>query len=270
MLMPDGLRQEEMPLMVYYLCKFIASGDYTEEEVVDYITSSMVSGYGKIKATEKNNPIVNVIGYSRDLFFVTDNNKGTLVSKFNKSELESPEDFSYSIIKRLELDEDNKFNKMMEWLVSENRNPLVFSKYSDVLNAMPIKGIDENMLHGFAFWAEFLGVINMSGSGGKRKLPFDYALDSLLCRFLDRHEELKEQGAIPVREFMSVLSNDIYFIPMCIKGNHVMGPLSQAVRIVEQVGRIKLTKVSDTGDIWHLTPSNIFRNGNDFSNIEVL
>ena len=33
MLIPDSLRQENMPMMVYYLCKAVASGKYSEDEI---------------------------------------------------------------------------------------------------------------------------------------------------------------------------------------------------------------------------------------------
>lgn len=266
MLISDSVRQEDMPIMVYYLCKLVNSGKYNEDQIVDLITASTVSGYKKYKG--ESNPINDVIRFARDEGkFVSESADGTFETAFSKEQLSSFDLFMQAVVSKIELDDSNKFNKMLKWLLVEKRELSKYTKTADFPVAMNIEGVnDENIIHGFLFWAEAMGIIAFEG---KKSGTIVYTLEEVMGRYISSHQDLKKRGAIPAREFFEELSEAIFFIPMCLYNNTVSYALSQGIRILEQAGVIELVTVKDSGDSWHLYHSDVFVSGNNFTNIRV-
>lgn len=266
MLIPDSVRQEDMPMMVYFLCKLVSSGKYTEDEAINLLTASTISGFSKYKS--ESNPIADVVRFTRDEGkFIKEGQDGILYSDFSEEEISTFALFMDAILKKMQIDEKNKFIRMLKWLLVEKRDLSRFTKTSDYPAAMNIDGVnDENTVHGFLFWAEAMGVITFEGKKGGTVV---YSLESILERYVERHPELSKRGAIPAREFLDELTEEVFFIPMCIHNNTLSFALSQGIRILEQAGMIELLTANDSGDSWHLYPSEVFLKGNNFSNIRV-
>ncbi|WP_248402986.1 hypothetical protein [Butyrivibrio fibrisolvens] len=260
MLMPDSLRQEYMPMMVYYLCKAVDSTVCNEDDLKGKMTAFQDD---KNSSDEFNK----VFKFSENVFIKKDEKTGEISSVFSSEELKDYKSFSKSLLTKLELKRSNKFSQMLEWLIgSENRKLDKYTRAEDFVPAMGIDGIDHNTVHGFLFWCEMLGIISFNGYRSGR---VSYALDSILYDYLEDHEELKQEGYIPAKLFFDKMASELFFIKICIHENNVSYPLSQAIRILEQAKMIKIETMKDIGDVWHLSKSNILLKGNNFTNIKV-
>ncbi len=262
MLIPDTLRQEDMPMMVYYICKYVKSGEYKEEEVINRLT-----GFSYESDPKDPNPIRTVLKFARDSFISVDKSTGIYSTSFTDAELKDYSSFSAAVLKKLELNDENKFNKMLKWLVEDRRELSKYTTADDFLPAMNIKNINNaNTIHGFLFWCEMLGIITFDG---RKRGSVTYSLDSMLKSIIVSDNIFKQKGSMPAKEFFDVLEEHVYFVPMCIKNNIVSYPLSQAIRILEYSGVLKIENMQDSGDVWHLEQSNAFLAGNHFTNIKV-
>ncbi len=260
MLIPDSLRQENMPMMVYYLCKAVASGKYSEDEIKENITAFRDDK----TSTDAYN---RVFKFSENVFIFKDKKTNELSCVFSMDELADYSSFSSALLEKIELNQTNKFSQMLMWLIgSENRKLDKYPRAEDFVPAMGINGIDQNNVHGFLFWCEMLGLISFSSYRSGRVA---YSLDSVLSKYLEKHEELKQEGFIPAKKFFDYLAKDIFFIKLCIHDNNVSYPLSQAIRMLEQAELIKLETMKDVGDVWHLSKSDVMVKGNNFTNIKV-
>ena len=111
-----------------------------------------------------------------------------------------------------------------------------------------------------------LGIITFDG---RKKGSVTYSLDSVISKVVTSNDSFMNKGSMPAKEFFELLGNYVFFIPMCIKNNKVSYPLSQAIRILEYSGVLKIENMQDSGDVWHLEQSNAFISGNHFTNIKV-
>jgi hypothetical protein len=260
MLRPDSLRQESMPKMVFYLCKAIDSTKCTKQGIKERMTA-----FQDDKASSDG--FDKVYSFAEDVFVFEDKETKELSSVFTSEELADYKTFSKALLEKMEIKQSNKFSQMLKWLIgSEKRILSKYTRAEDFVPAMGIDGIDQNNIHGFLFWCEMLGIINFSGyrSGG-----VSYALDSVLADYIDKHEELKREGFIPAKVFFEKMSNEIFFLKLCIHENNISFPLSQAIRTLEQAGLIEFATMNDIGDVWHLSKSEILIKGNNFTNIKV-
>lgn len=253
-------------MMVYYLCKLVRSGKYKESEVIAKLT--VANDKSKQCLNDENNPISKVISFSMEKDgFITENDEGIFETIFTERELTSFRAFMEAVVEKLELNDGNKFNKMLQWLLTEKQVLSKYARAEDFVTGMNMEGVDSNTVHGFLFWCEAMGIINFEG---KRSGTVVYTLDDVLFRFIENNPELKELGAIPFREFVDALTEKIYYIPMCLDYNNVSYPLSLAIRALERAGVIELRTITDSGDKWHLSQSATFTSGNEFTNIKVL
>ena len=270
MLIPDSLRQEDMPMMVYYVCKFINGGEYSEEQIINNITAAPKKGldFYRRNSPSDNNPIQHVMSFAEyQNNFIKKNEIGKYETVFTKSELDNYEEFSYAVLRRLDIGKDNKFSKMLTWLLSEKQELSKYTRASDYPVAMDISGVDENTIHGFLFWIEMLGLVCFEG---RRSGTVSYSLDTVLMKYIKKHPELKKRGSIPMREFCEEIVEEIPLIKLCINGNNLSGPLSLGFRVLEHAGKVKFEYMKDSGDVWHLSQSSVFSSGNNFSNVRVL
>ena len=270
MLIPDSLRQEDMPMMVYFVCKFISGGEYSEQQIIDNVTAAAKKGmeYYRLNTPSDSNPIQQVMSFAEyQNNFILKNKNGKLETTFSKEELKSFDDFSYATLKKIKIDKDNKFSKMLAWLLGEKQDLSKYTRATDFPVAMNIEGIDANIIHGFLFWIEMLGLVCFEG---RRTGTVAYSLETVLARYLERHPELKKRGSIPMREFCEELVDEIPLLGLCIKGNNISFPLSQGFRVLEHMEKIKFDYMKDSGDVWHLSQSSVFKSGNNFSNVRVV
>lgn len=271
MLIPDTLRQEDMPMMVYFVCKFISGGEYSEKQIIDNITASPQKGndYYRLNSPSDSNPIQHVMGFAEyQNNFIYENTDGKYKTVFSKDELESYSEFSYATIKKIAIDKDNKFSKMLAWLLSEKQELSKYTRANDFPVAMNIEGVDDaNIIHGFLFWIEMLGLVCFEG---RRTGSITYSLETILSKYLEKHPELKKRGSIPMREFCDEIVGEIPLLGLCIKGNNLSFPISQGFRVLEHAQKIKFDYMKDSGDVWHLSQSSVFTSGNNFSNVRVM
>ena len=129
--------------------------------------------------------------------------------------------------------------------------------------------IEEDSVHGFLFWIEALGISKFEGN---RSGHVYFCLENVILNYLERNPEIRNKGDMPVSEFLDELKKELFFIPYCIESqrNMITYPLAQALRILENMDMIQMNYRQDSDQMWHLPTSDVFSNGNTFTNVRVL
>lgn len=268
MLIPDNLRQEDMPMMVYALCKAVNEKKLSEEELIRYI--SVTDNY----SDENSVTIVRtVLNFTRKAGFICIDNSKKLYTEFTESELGTPVAFAQAVLGKLDLENSQLFAKAMRWFLW--KGPLVESleTHKDVKREMDEDSLlkqfnySEDFVHGFLFWIEFLGIAtHTSGAMG----CYNYTIENILIEyFRNNAEKYKKYGNMPAKDFFEMLSGDLSFIRLCYANTTVCDSLSIALRIMEKLGIVKIEDKNDGSMTWHLQKSNIFKVGNSFTNVKV-
>lgn len=268
MLIPDNLRQEDMPMMVYALCKAVKNGNYSEDELIKYISVSE-----NYKDDSSANIVRVVLNFAQKAGFIQNENSKNLITEFNETELESPLAFSQSLLKRLEMDNSKLFSEALKWFLW--KGPLVegLETHKDVKREMDEDSllkqynISEDFVHGFLFWIEFLGIATHTiGAMG----CYNYSIENILIAYLNNNaDKYKKYGNMPAKDFFEMLGEDIFFIKLCCANTTVCDSLSIALRIIEKLNIVELEDKNDGSMTWHLQKSNTFKVGNSFTNVKV-
>jgi len=271
MLIPNSLRMEHMPKMVYSLVKLVCNGDYSEDELRKRITASISKEYQDTSKDRFNL----ILGFAKDSGMISEEN-GLFKSDFTTLEMESFSEFTYSLLKRMSIRNDNMFDAMLRYYLSADK--YVESEFTTSANKFREKVIEdaevkrfhveEDSVHGFFFWIEAFEIANFEEN---RRGHVYYCLENLLIKYLNKHPEIKKMGSLPTKAFLDKLSEDLYFIPFCCETerNRITYPLAQALRILENMEIIDLEYRQDSDQMWHLPKSDIFVNGNTFTNVRV-
>lgn len=272
MLIPDTLRQEHMPKMVYALVKLVNSGYYTSEDLRKRLTASMCKEYDDASKDRFNL----LLSFAIDGEFISKEN-GYYKSEFQKDELVSFSEFTYSLLGKMDSSTDNKFNTLLKYYLSTGKyEESEFSSGAERFREKAVENpdvkkyhIEVDSIHGFLFWIEAFQIANFEAN---RSGHVYFALENLLIKYLEKHPELKSRGSMPVNVFLDTLKEDIYFIPFCCsgEGNILTYPMAQALRILENMDMIRLEYRQDSDKMWHLPASFVFSNGNTFTNVRVL
>lgn len=274
MLIPNSLRQEDMPQMVYAILKQISNGKYTKDDVKKRVTASIKTNIGE-KSQQQ---------FSRLLSFLFDAEmiyeKGdVLYTYFDEEELQTINDFSYSLLGKMQIDKNNKFDMMLKWYLSTD----VFNESNFTSSAEKIAHsmmecsylkagvwgkISQNDVHGFLFWVEMFKIAYFEE---RRSGHVYFGIENIMMEYIKRHPELREKGDMSTEEFLNALSQDLYFIPMCYEeGTHnIMHALSLGIRVLENAEIIELNYRDDSDQRWHLTNSTVFTSGNTFTNVRI-
>lgn len=282
MLIPENLRQEHMPMMVFALCKLVKMGKYNDEELINRLF------YQFAEKTDNNLPGM-VLDFAEKGEFVKKEND-VFVTDFTNEELSSTRSFSRAILRKIDMDESKKFSSVLQWLLWEDLKFEELETHKDVKSEMDENdklksmNINENYVHGFLFWTEFLGItVATSVSKGEKDKSltdrnvgrsmgcYNFSLEDILFEVInDRKKELLKRGNMPVSEFLEIMADDISFIPLCFNGTTVCFVLSYALRVLERMGVVYLSTIDDSPETWHLTKSETFTTGNSFTNIKVV
>lgn len=272
MLIPNTLRMEHMPKMVYVLVKLVNSGEYTGEDLRKRLTASMYKEYDTVSRDRFNL----LLSFACAGEFITKEN-GFYKTEFNESELSSFSEFTYALLGKMNTMADNMFNALLKYYLSTDKYEE--SEFSSSAEKFRIKAIEnaevkkynveEDSIHGFLFWIEAFQIANFEGY---RSGHVYFALENLLMKYLEKHPEIKNAGSMPVRIFLDKLKQDIYFIPYCCEDerNGITYPMAQALRILENMDLIQLEYRQDSDQMWHLPASLVFSSGNTFTNVRVL
>ncbi len=267
MLIPDNLRQEHMPMMVYALCKAVKNGSYSEDELIKFLSASRVTNDEKSIAQAGN-----VATFAKNAGFISDE-KGILTTDFSSEELDTPLDFSYAVLKRLDIEGSKKFAILLKWYLWRGTSVEAIENHTEMRKEMledaKIKqmNVSVDLVHGFLFWIEFLGIATPSYT---TMGCYEYSIENVLINYIKDHQaELRKHGNMPAKEFFDSLSIGVCFIPLCYEKTTVCSALSYALRVIERLGIIEIEDKNDGSVTWHLEKSNSFKTGNSFTNIKV-
>ena len=267
MLIPDTLRQEHMPMMVYALCRAVGTKEYTEEELINDLSATNIT-----KDEKSSGQVGNVLNFCRNAGFVTI--KGERVSTdFTKDELNTQKDFMFALLRKIDVHKSERFKDTLRWFLWKGQTVETIDNHKDIRKEMledsRLKqlNLSEDFTHGFLFWTEFLGIATHSigAMGG-----YNYSIENILIPYIDKNRDaLKKRGNIPMQEFLDILSSDLFFIPMCYEKTDICYSLSFALRVIEKMDIIDIEDKNDGSMTWHLERSNTFKIGNSFTNIRV-
>jgi hypothetical protein len=267
MLIPDSLRQEHMPMMVYALCRAVKNGKYSEDDLIKTLAAS-----NRIYDEKSIGQAGTVLTFARNAHFV-DVKNGVVATDFDEEELFTPSKFSSALLKRLDLDSSKSFATMLKWYLWKGISIEAFDNHKairqEMLEDAKLKqmNVSEDQTHGFLFWLEFLGIATHSYQAMG---CYNYSIENILIEYIaTNNKELKKHGDMPMQEFLTILGSDICFIQLCYENTNVCSALSIALRIIERMGIIEIVDKNDGSMTWHLEKSNTFRVGNSFTNIKV-
>lgn len=269
MLIPNSLRMEHMPKMVYALVKLVESNRYTENDLRKIITATTRNEYDD-SSWDRFNLIHN---FACEAEMISEKN-GYYITEFTGKQLTSFSEFTYALLGKMTVHKDNMFDALLKCYLKsdyyiESEFTTSASKYREkAIEDVNVKRfhVEEDNIHGFFFWIEAFEIANFESN---RSGHVYYCLENLLIKYIERHPELKQKGSLPTKLFIEELTQDLYFIPFCCEGNNITYPLSQALRILENMEMIDLEYRQDSDQIWHLTNSEAFVKGNRFSNVRV-
>ena len=272
MLIPDVLRQEHMPKMVYALVKLVHSGKYTDEDLRKRITASMCKEYDD---NSRNNFNL-ILSFAEKGELIKEEN-GYYNTEFQENELVNFSEFTYALLGKMNSAEETMFNSLLRYYLSTDS--FIESEFSSSAGKFREKAlenaevkkyhVEEDNIHGFLFWIEAFQIANFEGN---RSGHVYFSLENLLIKYLEKHPEIRNKGSMPVKLFLDTLAEDIYFIPYCCETdrNWITYPMAQALRILENLEMIQLEYRQDSDQIWHLPGSLIFASGNRFTNVRIL
>lgn len=271
MLIPNTLRQEHMPLMVYSLCKLAEDQALNRDEMQKYMTASFVKTYKE----KSENQFNLVFAFAKAAGFIDENQRG-VTCNFSKEELSSFSTFTYAVLTKIYL-EENKFNTILKWYLQQDMS--VESDFTGTARSFRERaledqqvrkyGIEEDDIHGFFFWVEAFNIAMFEKYRSGHML---FCIENLLLQYLKRHSELVAMGSISIMDFFEKVQEDIYFIPYCYDNltNRIYYPMAQALRILDNMGMIRLEYVKDSARSWHMPKSAIFTKTNMITNIRVM
>ena len=267
MLIPDTLRQEHMPMMVYALCRAVKANDYTKDELIKDLSVTNIT-----KDEKSSDQVEKVLNFCKNAGFVTVNGE-RVNTDFTNEELNSQKDFVFALLKKIRVENSEKFRETLKWFLWRGPRVEAIDNHNDFRSEMledsKLKQLNVKIdfTHGFLFWVEFLGIATHSIGlmGG-----YNYSIENILITYIDNNRNaLKSRGDIPMQEFLDILSNDLFFIPMCYEKTDICYSLSFALRVIEKLDIIDIVDKNDGSKTWHLERSNTFKIGNSFTNIKV-
>ena len=269
MIIPDTVRQEDMPQMVYILCKLASLNNYSKDQIRKLMTSSNQKEYDDDNGKERFDHVFN---FAKSAGMISEEHE-SITSNFKNGEVESFYKFTLALLKKMELQKNGKFDTMLKWLLLQDSDIENIKKTSDIKirmdqdKTLQVLNIQEDLLHGFEFWCEAFQIINFADN--KRGRIF-FCLEDLLLGVLNNNI-FDKKGLMPVHEFFRELEEYIYFMPYTYSfdDKRIYYPLSRAIRVLELSNKISLNTVQDSEQTWHLYPSEIYRAGNNFTHIKV-
>ena len=268
MIIADTLRQEMMPEMVFSICKLAVNKPKKEE--MQRQTTLDTDGDSAAQFTR-------VFQFATKCGFISEAGDGTVSTSFSKTDLSSFRRFRYSVLRSVFASQDTAFTIAAKWYISQDipqtvhKGQSVFSlnTAAEYVTAMPKSlNVDENFVNGFRFWMAALGLVSFTALGtAVASRPMLFATHRALGDWIEYSEPFKTEALVSARAFFERLVFDLPVFSNCIEGNIVSSSLSSGLRVLESCGQIEIKRITDAGDVWHLSKSNFYSKSNDFTDI---
>lgn len=270
MIIADSIRQEAMPEMVYAICK-MALLEPKKMEMRRMITLDTDG--------ESASQFNKVYQFAISCGFIKEAGNEKVTTDFLEAELSSFRRFRYAVLCNVFKAQETAFTTAARWYLSQDlpqnliKGHSIFSLVTgaEFVQAMPKElKIDENFVYGFRFWMTALGLTSFSAIGtGSSARPLLFATHRALGDWLEFSNRFQKEAYISAREFFSKLIEDLPVFSNCIEGNTLKPSISTGLRVLESCGSIELKRVTDAGDVWHLTKSVYYSKSNDITDVIV-
>lgn len=267
MIIADTIRQEVMPDMVYSLCK-LSQKHIKKTELQRLITLDATDSSSKDQFSY-------VYRFAIACDFIRESGDGTVEPNFSEEELSSFRRFRYAIFSHVFHDGDTNFTQVAKWYMACDipQNPqkgstvLSINTSSEFLQNKPESlDVTDNFFNGFRFWMTALGLTAFYAQASYTLL---FSAHRIIKDWLEFSKPFEAGSNIPARTFFEKLVKDCPVFSGCIKGNNVGASLSMALRVLNNCDVIGLIRITDAGDVWHLTKSVNYKSSNDITDIVI-
>lgn len=263
----DSLRNEIMPEMVYSLCRLVASRRMPQDAIVEALALGQDNKNTKMSVNK-----VFKFAEKSGLIRKDDADDESWVCLLDNDALVSFRAFRYAILRDAAPSEEARFGKIVQWYLSQDPEIFSIDSGEELIKGMPQDFMmnDAQNARGFIIWASALGLMQRGYAGSRRAMSIYPRIDGCISDWLYFDKPFPIQELMPVREFMQKMKDDCPLLRDTFSGNDIGRPLSNALRILEGTGWIRLRYTKDSGDVWHLKKSITRQMTNDITEIEVL
>lgn len=231
----DHMRPGPTPERVLAICRVIASGHYTSDEIKDriYLDKSTASKSGE----EFRNSIL-----AAEELGLIDLKENVYSLSVDPAQISTIDAFRRTAAKRAFSNKDTTFFKVSKWYLSSNEHVLFSGNWEDraaLANRSGVDKITDNDMLGWRFWASFLGLGYISGT---ELIPNMYVRvrDVLATEFAASFPYDEE---IPAEEFLRWLWSKL---PESATEDHSINmALSNALRTLRDMGEVIPTTQMD-------------------------
>ena len=271
MIIADTLRQEAMPEMVFAICKMalLKPKKSAMQRIITLGSPDKTS----------SQQFSRVYQFSIRCGFIKEAGDGTVSTVFSDKELSCFRRFRHAVLCGVFSDQDTSFTVLARWYLSQNipadpeNSSSVFSLGSaaDFIHSLPSNvSVDEDYILGFRFWMVALGLASFTPLGtGPASRPLLFATHRAIGDWLDYSQPFPKEVRIHAKVFLDKLVKDCSVFSTCIKDNTLSSSLSSGLRVLQACGRIELVKITDAGDIWHLSKSAYYLKSNDLTDLVI-
>ncbi|MBE6073591.1 MAG: hypothetical protein E7202_03435 [Selenomonas ruminantium] len=264
----DSLRNEVMPEMVYSLCRLVASRRLSQKEIVRALA------LGADNEKKIRDSVNKVFNFAQKSGMIRKNEESEIWEcLFRDDELLSFRSFRHALFMKAAPNENVRFGKIVQWYLSQDPELLRIEKAEALIQNLPedILMKDAQNARGFIIWACALGVMQRGYAGAKNRAMNIYPkIDGCISDWLYYEKPFQKGERVLVRDFMQQMRSDCPLLKDTFAGNDINRVLSNALRILDGTGWIRLRYTKDSGDVWHLTRSITRQMTNDVTEIEVL
>lgn len=255
-----------MPEMVFSLCKLAR-----EEKSIDELQRLLTLG-------DQNSADLfsKLLNFSDKCGFIVKTSGENRKTVFTDEQLNGFSSFRYALFMEVFKDNESTFTKMAKWYLSLSipKSPQKGESIFGVTTAAGFLAVaaknfnvSENYCLGFRFWMTALGLTAFNPSV---QMPLTFAAHRIIKEWLFYSKPCEVGVLIPARSFFERLVKDCPVFSACISENTVSDSLSSALRVLDDAGIIRIRRVTDSGDLWHLSKSVIYSNSNDFTDIQIM
>lgn len=153
---PDGMRMEPTPERVLSVCRMIARGKITRDELREALTL----GKDGAKELDQVDKSINVALEELGIVKAKDNYLELAVSA---DVVSSPESFRRYVSSKVFQQKDSTFTMFSKWVIAQNDKLFALNNWEVMAKTCgaeikDLSALDENAVLGWRFWASFLGL----------------------------------------------------------------------------------------------------------------
>ena len=228
-----------IPERVYALLKLVKSGQYTRDDLKELMLPRELN-----KNQDEFNTVFKAVS---DTNLIKINEFTDIVECLLTDDDISSVDNYIRYMSKLATSNNNLFIRFTSWYISQNQDVFFYKTAEELSRRLTGEFInmDKKLVLGWRFWASFLGYGYLHDT---------FLIPNMCVRINDAlyMDKLKGDTSIGFSEFMEHLSKVCPEIQNSIVDKNLSIALSNGLRSLHDMGKIKLVYTPDSNDVWHL------------------